>query len=306
MRQHLPGGNGEYRYSAYGLGVHSVLPLPELVAGGAGRDVVVRWGIVDRIPSDVIATGECFHTSSDEAYLFWRDVGRLLVREGREIIADPAPWAERGVLRLFILGPALAVLLHQRGRLVLHASAVAVDGGAVVFLGGPGWGKSTLAAALFARGHGILADDVTAVDADASSPTVFPGFPQLKLWPEAAAALGDGPETLPRIHPMLEKRARPAGRGFPEAPLPLKRIYVLARGPAHVLELLRPQEALVELVRHSYCARLLNGRDARRHFLHCASLANRVPVCRLKGERSLSALPNLAQLVEEDLDRTVG
>jgi hypothetical protein len=187
----------------------------------------------------------------------------------------------------------------------LHASAVALDGGAVAFLGGPGWGKSTLAAALYARGHGILADDVTAVDADAGSPMVFPGFPQLKLWPEAAAALGDAPETLPRIHPMLEKRARPAGRGFPEAPLPLRRIHVLARGPAHEIEPLRPQEALLELVRHSYCARLLQALDARRHFLHCARLANCVPVCRLKGERSLSALPDLAHLVEEDLGRTV-
>src|SRR2546426_9378375 len=37
------------------------------------------------------------------------------------------------------LGPVLAVLLHQRGRLVLHASGVALDGCAVAFLGGSGW-----------------------------------------------------------------------------------------------------------------------------------------------------------------------
>ena len=299
------GSGSGFFYGAFGLSIHSAFTLPELPAGKAAGEVSVRYGTVRCVLPEALAAGTCFRATRDQVHLFWGDVGSFLVRGGREIIVEPAAGVEESVLRLFILGPALAVLLHQRGRLVLHGSAVALDGGAVVFLGGPGWGKSTLAAALYARGHGILADDVTAVDADAGRPMVFPGFPQLKLWPEAAAALGDGPETLLRIHPMLEKRARPAGRGFPEAPLPLKRIYVLAKGSAHALEPLRPQEALVELVRHSYCARLLQALDARRHFLHCASLANRVPVCRLKGERSLSALPDLAHLVEEDLGRTV-
>ena len=67
------------------------------------------------------------------------------------------------------------------------------------------------------------------------------------------------------------------------APLLLRRIYVLAEGQANEIEPLRPQEALVELVRHSYVARLLEATGtASSHFLQCASLANRVPICRLK------------------------
>jgi serine kinase of HPr protein (carbohydrate metabolism regulator) len=66
------------------------------------------------------------------------------------------------------------VLLQQRGRLVLHASAVTVDLGVVAFMGGPGWGKSTMAAAMYARGHSIVADDVTAVRADKAHPVVHP------------------------------------------------------------------------------------------------------------------------------------
>lgn len=290
-----------FSYSAYGLGIRSVLPLPELEARGATSDVAVCLRGAEPISPQESAPGYFVRATGTEAYLSWRDVGRFLVRDGREVIVEPAAGVEERVLRLFLLGAVLAVLLHQRGRLVLHGSAVAVDGKAAVFLGGPGWGKSTLAAALYARGHGILADDVTAVDADAASPMVFPGFPQLKLWPEAAAALGDRPETLLRIHPLLEKRALRAGDGFPEAPLPLSRIYVLGEGENQEIDPLRPQEALVELVRHSYCARLLNGHDARRHFLHCASVAARVPVCRLRRQRALHALPALLQVVEEDL-----
>jgi len=293
-------------YVAYGLSIRSSLPLPELAAARAAADVIIRLGQVGHLPSETGSTRGQFRTVAEEAYLFWENVGAFLVLEGRAIIADPVPGVEDRVLRLFILGPALGVLLHQRGLLVLHASAVAMEGGAVVFLGGAGWGKSTYAAALYARGHGLMADDVTAVRLDGSGPTVPPGFPQLKLWPEAAAALGASPETLVRLHPQLEKRAYDASRGFPEAPLPLTRIYVLAEGAHHEVEPLRPQEALVELVRHSYGIRMLQAVRPSSHFRQCAALASTVPVCRLKGRCSLASLPDLARFVEDDLSHAIG
>ncbi len=291
---------------AYGLGIRSALPLPEFVASAAAADVDVRLGRVKRFPSETTAAGSYFRATAEEAYLFWENVGAFLVLEGREIIADPVPGVEDRVLRLFILGPALGVLLHQRGLLVLHASAVELNGGAVAFLGGAGWGKSTLAAALYARGHGVMSDDVTAVELDGPRPTALPGFPQLKLWPEAAAALGVSPATLARLHPQLEKRAYDASRGFPEAPLPLSRIYVLAEGMSQEVEPIRPQEALLELVRHSYGIRMLQAVRPSSHFRQCAALASTVPVCRLKVRCSLASLPDLARFVEDDLSHAIG
>ncbi len=289
-------------YVAYGLSIRSSLPLPELVAARAAADVTIRLGQVGHLPSE---TDRQFRTVAEEAYLFWEKVGAFLVRNGREINVDPAKPVEEPVLRLFILGPALAVLLYQRGLLVLHAGTVAVNGGAVAFLGGPGWGKSTLATALYLRGHGLMADDVTAVQVDRPSPMVLPGFPQLKLWPEAAAALGIAAEDLVPLHPRLAKRGCHAPRGFPEAPLPLTRIYVLAEGAHHEVEPLRPQEALVELVRHSYGIRVLHRVRPASHFRQCAALASTVPVYRIKAPRSLEALPRLATFVEEDLSRSI-
>src|SRR5439155_13534776 len=150
-------------------------------------------------------------------------------------------------VRLFLLGPALGVLLHQRGLLVLHASTVTVDGGAVAFLGRSGWGKSTVAAAFHARGCGIVGDDVTAVQVEGGIPTVIPSFPQLKLWPEVAVFLGDDVERLSRLRPLLEKRARRVTDGLSPNFLPIRHIYVLAEGVCHEIEPLRPREALVEL-----------------------------------------------------------
>lgn len=294
-----------FSYTVYGLVIRSVLPLSELIAGEGTADVFIRLGKVDCSRSKAVAEGHCFRAFADETYLFWKEVGTFLVRDGREIVVDPAPGVEEQVLRLFILGPALAVLLHQRGLLILHASAIAVDGGAVAFLGGSGWGKSTMAAALYARGHGLVADDVTVVDLDGNDPKVFPGFPQLKLWPDTAVSLGRKPETLPRLHSQIEKRACRVMNSGPPVSMPLRRIYVLDEGTDHAIEPIGGQDALVELVRHSYAARLIQQVNASLHFLQCANLANKVPVRRLKRLRSLSALPELAQIVEEDLAQPV-
>lgn len=292
-----------FSYVAYGLSIHSDLPLPELVPGRRSADVTVRFGSTGFSPQEPPEELR-FYRSTDAMYMSRADIGTTMVRDGREIVVDPAPGVEEQQLRLLILGPALAVLLHQRGLLVLHASAVNVAGKVVAFVGESGQGKSTTAAALYAAGHSVVADDVMAVQVDARGgrPIVFPGFPQLKLWPEAAASsLGDTPETLPQIHPRMDKRARRVVRQFPSSSLPLSRIYILDEGETNEIEPLRPQDALMQLIGHSYCAGLIRGTDSGPHFLQCASVVNNVAVAYLKRYRSLSSLSNLVRLVEEDL-----
>lgn len=288
-----------FSYIAYGLGIRSAFPLPELEAGGAPVALTIRFGAVDRPVAEAVTSGAVLSAGA-EVRFFWKEAGAFAVRDGREIVVDPVPRADERLLRLYITGPVLAALLRQRGFLVLHATTVTMDGGARVFLGAPRQGKSTLAAILYARGHGVLADDVTAVRVEEHGVTVLPGIPRLKLWPDAAAALGLALDELPRIHPSLEKRAVRAERGFAAVPLPLTRAYVLASGEQHDLEPLRPQEALVELIRHSYGASLLRLAEPAFHFRQCAAVAGRIRLFRLRVQRELSALSALASLVEED------
>jgi hypothetical protein len=295
-----------YSYVAYGLGIRSALPLPELIAGEVAPDVNVRIGTVPRMSVPVDTDGGCFWTAAQEVGRFLDGIGTFLVRGGREIVVDPAPGVEERVLRLYILGTAFALLLHQRGQFVLHASAIESAGGAVVFAGGSGWGKSTLAAALHTRGCGLLTDDVTAIALDPECPTVLPGFPQLKLWPESVTLLGEAPEKLPRLHPHFEKRAHRVARGSSQQPLPLRRIYILAEGETPTIESLQPHNALLELVCHWYGSRfgdrLLQTVDAAAlHFRQCATIANRVPVHRLRRPHPVKAILDLASLVEDDL-----
>lgn len=286
-----------YSYTAYGLGIHSDLPLPELVPDGSAADhVFVRLGDAERERA-----GDRIRPTAEAVHLFCEGLGAFLVKEGREILLEPTPGVDERELRRHVLGSLFPVLLYQRGRVVLHGSAVEVGGSAVAFLGGSGWGKSTLAAALHARGHRIMADDVTPVCVDADPPRVYPGYPQLKLCSETATSLGIAFESLSRIDFESEKRALPVARDFPQAPLPLKRIYVLADGARHAVESLSSQEAFAALMQHSYIRFNEDPVAASFHFRRCANLASRVSVCRLKRRRFLAALPDLVRAIEEDL-----
>jgi hypothetical protein len=319
-----------FNYIAYGLGVRSELALPELTEGDFDADVVVRCETLDWKVSTEPDPEDWVWLSRSTARLFWPGAGQVEVRDGKEIVVDVTPDAEERVLRLFVLGPVFSILLQQRNLLVLHASAVSVGGGAVAFMGASGWGKSTTAASLHARGHSLVADDNVAIslqsasseaDTSSSGPVVLPSFPQIKLWPDSAMALRESVDDLPRLHPEMDKRAWRAASNFDSTPLPLRRVYVLHgsfdenAAPATSdafepgIELLRPREACIELVKHTYCTPLVGGPGgngmATSHFAQCADLAQKVAVCRLRSRHAtegLAALPRLVNLILNDLE----
>jgi hypothetical protein len=295
-----------YSYRAYGLGINSTVPLPELIDAPSGEDVIIRRKQLEDVAAQLSTENGLLDANDTEMRFFWDGVGTFLVREGREIEIESFPDLEDPNLRLPLLGVISAMLLHQRGFLVLHSSAVEIDGEAVAFLGNKGMGKSTTAATLYGRGHRLITDDVLAIDVrDPEFPQVLPGFPQFKLWPEAAAsALGDDGADLPHLVTGYDKRALRPKEDFSLAPVELKRIYVLDEGP--VLEIIpaTPQEALTQMVVHSYAARfpsLLQGNKGATHLMQCSNLLKRVPVGRLKRRYDLQTLPELAQLIERDV-----
>jgi hypothetical protein len=291
-----------HTYRAFGLAVASELPLAELVPedGAVEPDVHVRFGTVERLPSNI---DERAHRATPEEVTFHYDsTARIRVRGGEEIVVDPVPGGDESFLRACLVGPVLAALLHQRGLLVLHASAVAIDGTASLFLGEKGWGKSTTAAFLQARGHAFLADDVVAIDTrDAAEPRVVPGFPQLKLWPSSVAHLGVDPESLPRVQADLEKRGLRLGGPFAARAVEVGRIYLLDVGERCVIEPLAPRDAVLGLVENTYLLRYLDATGTRvRNLTQCARLASAVPVRTLVRRPSLDLLSEVAELLEQD------
>lgn len=85
--------------------------------------------------------------------------------DGSDVSFVPEPHADATEIDKIRRGAVRLLLAHLAGAIPLHGSAVAIDGRAIVFVGGTGLGKSTLAAALCDfGGASLLSDDAVVVE----------------------------------------------------------------------------------------------------------------------------------------------
>jgi len=287
-------------FVAYGLGFCSELIFPGLPLVINTKEVIIRFGVVDPESVDAVVKGEGYRASPKNACLFFKGVGKFLIKDGREIIIDPEEDVEDWTLRLYLLGSVMAVLLHQRGRLVLHGSSVSIGGEAVAILGSSGSGKSTIAAALHSRGHEVLSDDIISIEFNGRDTSVY-GFPLLKLSPTVASSLGYSLQTLSLIDPDDNKYGYYAKPKFSKDRIPLRHVYSLFDGTTNEIKQLNPQEAFFELFQNTRTAFLLEAQGASSHLNQCAKLASTISIQRLERFKDLNRLTNIAQMIEEDL-----
>ena len=271
-------------YAAYGLRIRSEFALPFSPASPDGEpDLLVRSGTT---PEALAAsrTGRRNWEAAPGLFLLKVDgVARYLVREGREIVVERAGDDDAAAIP-FLLGSVLAACLQQRGVATLHASAMATDGGAVLFAGYSGLGKSTLLASLVDRGYTMVSDDVTGIVLDVEEhPVALPAFPALRLWGNAAKALRWEGRTQGRVREGIDKYLVPVER-FREARLAVRMVFVLTRHNRDGIEMgtLPSADAFECLAKRTYRMRFAHalGRG-REQFRALAALAARVPVVRV-------------------------
>ena len=291
-----------HSYSAYNLCIHSDIALPNLTPGGDEPDVTIRLGELDE--DELMRGPRGGRRVTEHLYYEPLDSDVLFsIENGQSIILHPLKPIELEVLQGWTVGILMATLLRQRGLFVLHGSAVAKDGTAAAFLGGSGWGKSTLAAAFTERGYHFLTDDMLVLDMSGERPLVLPGHRFIRLHPDSASKFIEEIDSLPTVSSYTTKRVRVVERALEEA-FPLEKVYVLDGAPAdvHAVEPLGRQEALLHLVAHTRSKDLLTEPAFRSaHLEQCAQLLQQVPVSHLRRIRSLDALPALLDAVEEDL-----
>ena len=93
------------------------------------------------------------------------------------VTCHPAPGASEATSQHLYLNQVLPLVLSKRGKLVFHASAVEVAGGAVAFVAESGRGKSTLAASFAINGCRFLTDDGLVLEDCGAGYQVSPAIP---------------------------------------------------------------------------------------------------------------------------------
>jgi hypothetical protein len=279
-------------YVQCGLRLRSQMELHLPTATGDGWDVDVRWGpdlgedSTKPPPGEVIVADEFggttwyTATSTGSGYLMrFPNCGELTISADLsevQVRRDPSGRAE--LLPILLVGAGMSLLLALRGRTVLHASAVAIDGSAVAFVGQSGRGKSTVAALLCVEGAELVTDDVLTVD-PGPPPTCLGGAAELRLRPGVADLVVAAPADRRRV--TVDERLAFAPKRAPLGPLPLAAIVIPApsRDAGEVESRpLAPSDALVALLSFP---RVHGWRDPAvlsRDFSTLTNVVNAVPV----------------------------
>ena len=270
--------------------------------------------MADRQPIAVQAPA--FHEWLNEdgsVYLaFFRQPGGYLLRfpemaefdvahDGRTACAWPVAGLSPGTLEHLWLNQVLPLALTRQGKLVLHGSAVGVEGRGVAFLGDSGMGKSTLAASFAVSGTHFLTDDGLLLEQENGRPTVVPSHPSVRLWPDSEEALlPQGCDRAPAVS-FTDKARLLAGPAiaFRSEPAPLGCVYFLDNQEVSEVTItpMRPADVLISCVKNSFLLDINEQQQLSNHFDELARLAELPIHFRLDYPREYGRLPAVREAI---------
>lgn len=243
---------------------------------------------------------------------FYRQGGSYLLRfpgladfqlsaDGHAIEAWAAPGVKSPTIQHLYLNQVLPLALSRQGKLILHASAVEVDGRCLAFLGESGRGKSTLAASFATSGVRFLTDDGLHLEWIGEVLMAMPSHPSIRLWEDSQEALiGQTQAVAPPLDFTNKTRLLATeSLAFCTEAKPLRAIYFLANGAenAPTIEVMKPAAALMQLVRNSFLLDVDAQDMLALHFSSLSKIANLPIHYHLDFPRSYDDLPQVREAI---------
>ena len=295
----------KYFYRCYGFLIASEFVLPELDPAPEGEADIIVSNRPDVLLNEEAPTGGQPAFLPDLQIFDFANVARLEIHKAKEIRVGLRPGISEDCLGLPLLGPVLATLMHYRGRLVIHGSAIVVGHELWGFVGDRGAGKSTMAAFLIRRGFPLFNDDLISISfPDDAAPVAHPGYAATKIMKEAFDHVGGLKGEILETGglPYKKTRIRLAQKPISDA-MALSRLCLLERGEAASLQEMPEREALNTVFQHIYmrkygAAPAADGR-AQAWFSQSAALLKTTPVNLLTVPSTLDRMPEAVDLISK-------
>ena len=221
--------------------------------------------------------------------------------DGASVQGWPVPGVTLHTVEHLHLNQVLPLALSRQGKLVLHGSAIDVDGNGVAFVGESGRGKSTLAASFATSGGRFLTDDGLHLEWVNGDCRIIPSHPSMRLWEDSQGALTTNATVVAPALDFTTKARLLAGTSiaFCNEALPLQRVYFLGLGDAAsvAIEVMKPAEALIELLRNSFLLDIDERKMLAQHFDELSRLAVLPIYYHLDYRRRYEDLPHVRDAI---------
>jgi hypothetical protein len=183
----------------FGLSLRSEFPLPGLQPEGgkpaSDRQITLALSTDPSDPFEGTKRLQEWHYPDDTLgltidyddergyrfYLYGAGVFVLATDGGRAVLHLDPVHEDQWDWRRYLIGQVLPFAALLQGLEVFHASAIELDGGAVLLAGGSGLGKSTLALNMHLGGTGFLADDSVAIELSDDNLVAYPAIATAKI-----------------------------------------------------------------------------------------------------------------------------
>lgn len=245
-------------YKGFNLKILSDYPLPELQVlssadGKVEYDVKIEM-ITNQLDEIVLEPYE-FSIVNNKVVFYVPDTAFFTMENGNKITVATIPGYDEDLIRIYILGTCMGVILLQKKIIPLHGSAIVIDGKAYAFVGDSGAGKSTLASAFMKKGYELLSDDVIGIYfSNLNIPMVVPSYPQQKLWQESLSEFGMSSSDYKPIFDRVTKFSVPVQSNFHTETIPLAGVFELVKtdGYEPSIHSIKGLEQLNILNKHTY------------------------------------------------------
>ena len=224
----------------------------------------------------------------------------------RNIQMHPAaPHLLPDTLQHLLVDQVLPRVIAHEHRLVLHAGAVQRSGGAIIFIGESGRGKSTLSASLQGQGWTLLGDDALIIS---GKDDVFLGeatYKSLRLLPDSIAALyATEPKLKPVAHYTRKQRV-----ALPFSPSigvsPIQAIFILTdepQGATITVERMSAAKTCMALITNSFALDPTDTARAKQKLSIASDMAMHVPAFELSYPRDYTRLSEVHEAIQNAID----
>lgn len=295
------------QYYSHGLSIHSEIELSELlIKKSSYPDVIIQFGNINDSNENFNNVDFSISTKmsvySNKIILFWKNIPVFSISTN-QIIINQNINLDDSFLRWLLLGHAFAILLFKLDRLVLHANALNINNGAILFLGSSGKGKSTISFAMQKKGYSLLSDDIITLEfTENDIPNAFPSFPRIKLWPDTIKNFDEEPDLNELIHLNTDKRSYSNVNNFCNEILPLKAIYLFKDSEKRAsIKKLNNGKAIMEIIKSTYCFKLFNKQDRIKNLKQCSKIVNTTPIKIIERKKDFKDIPDIINLIEKDI-----
>jgi len=227
-------------YKGFGLIIQSEFAIADLMPFNdvvSTVDVTIKLGKTPIKLEGPNVIKKVFHWARPNEFLLeMPDQVRYHTFGGHTIVVEPLQenpnWKS---ICLFLLGSAMASILHQRLQIPLHASSIIFEDELILFCGVSGVGKSTTVAFLNLRGYPIFTDDVCVITTSKAENNKFfahASIPTTRHWEDSIKALNSSLySTDTEIREGIKKYKNHFHDSFISHSLPIRKVIFLEASP---------------------------------------------------------------------------